>query len=187
MSSHPAIFLDRDGVIIENRSDYVRSWEDVELFPQALTALAGIRDTAYKIIIVTNQSGVGRGHILLTAAHDINERLVKEIEQAGGRVDAVFMCPHAPDAGCDCRKPKPGLLLQAAAELSLDLGRSIMIGDALTDLAAGRAAGVGQLILLRTGRGATQGQLPSAAHFQPYHTYDTLQDALSSLIDEPSP
>ena len=177
----PALFLDRDGVIIENCSNYVRSWADVELFPQALAALAAWRDSPYRIILVTNQSAVGRGHISRATAEAINDQLLDVIRESGGRVDAVFMCPHGPDDGCDCRKPRPGLLLQAAAALDIDLSRSVMIGDALSDVAAGRAAGVSQAILLRTGRGRDQEQLPAAAGLQPIPTYDTLADALAAL------
>lgn len=184
MATHPAIFLDRDGVIIENRPNYVRSWDDVKIYPQALTALAKIRDTPFKIVIVTNQSGIGRGLIAPEMATAINNRLVRQIERAGGRIDAVFLCPHAPDARCSCRKPEPGLLLQAAEQLAIDLSRSIMIGDALTDLEAGLAAGVAQVALLRTGRGAEQAQLPEANRFKPLRVYDSLASALADLIAE---
>jgi D-glycero-D-manno-heptose 1,7-bisphosphate phosphatase len=184
MTLQPALFLDRDGVIIENRANYVRSWDDVKFFPQALEALAFIRESPYKIIVVTNQSAVGRGIIPLSTANVINERLVKVIEAANGRIDAVFMCPHAPDEACSCRKPKPGLLLQAAEQFSIDLSRSIMIGDALSDLKAGQMAGVDQVALLRTGRGATQANLPEAACFQPLRVYDTLATALTALVPQ---
>jgi D-glycero-D-manno-heptose 1,7-bisphosphate phosphatase len=170
----PAIFLDRDGVIIENRPDYVRSWADVSIYPQALEALAALRDTPYKIIIVTNQSAVGRGLISLETANGINEQLVRAIEERHGRIDATYLCPHAPWEGCVCRKPRPGLLLQAAQEHNLDLSRSLMIGDALTDLEAGLAAGVSQVVLLRTGRGQAQAQLPEAIHFNPLFLFDDL-------------
>ncbi|MEJ2748805.1 MAG: HAD family hydrolase [Anaerolineae bacterium] len=183
MSQQPAIFLDRDGVIIENRPNYVRSWADVVIFEPAVAALARIRHAPYKIIIVTNQSAVGRGIISLETAWDINDRLVREIEKGNGRVDATYICPHAPDDNCDCRKPRPGLLLQAATDHQIDLSRSIMIGDALTDLAAGQAAHVAQTILLRTGRGSVQSQLPQATQFAPLCLYDTLADALSNVID----
>jgi D-glycero-D-manno-heptose 1,7-bisphosphate phosphatase len=178
----PAIFLDRDGVIIENRADYVRGWEDVSIFPQALQALAKASARPYKLVLVTNQSAVGRGLISLAAAEAINRRLVAQIENAGGRVDGIFMCPHAPEAGCDCRKPKPGLLLQAAEALDLDLGRSVMIGDALTDLMAGQGAGVGSLALVRTGLGAEQERLPKPDGLKAYQTYDTVTDALEDIL-----
>lgn len=181
----PAIFLDRDGVVIENCSNYVRSWADVELFPQALEALAAVRATPHRIVLVTNQSAVGRGIISREAAEAINEQLVDVIRRAGGRIDAVYMCPHGPSDGCDCRKPRPGLLLRAAADLNIDLPRSIMIGDALSDVEAGQAAGVGQSILLRTGRGRDQERLPAAAALPPFGVHDTLADALRACLDVP--
>jgi D-glycero-D-manno-heptose 1,7-bisphosphate phosphatase len=153
---HPAIFLDRDGVLIENRSDYVRDWSQVKIFPDAIRALSHSAVKNYKIVIVTNQSAIGRGLISLETAKDINGRLVDLIHHYGGQMDAVYMCPHKPDEGCNCRKPKPGLLLQAAKELSLDLRRSWMIGDAWSDVQAGQMAGVRQAILLKTGRGREQ-------------------------------
>lgn len=177
----PAIFLDRDGVIIENRSDYVRSWADVEVFPQALQALAALSRGPYLVVLVTNQSAVGRGHISAATAAGINDRLLEVIREAGGRVDAVYMCPHDPADGCACRKPRPGLLRRAAEELDLALERSVMIGDALTDIQAGQAAGVGRCVLLRTGRGRDQERLPEAAGLPPFTVYDDLLAALNSL------
>lgn len=152
----PAIFLDRDGVVNENRSDYVKSWEEVDLIPAAIKALALAAVLPYKFILVTNQSAVGRGIISRQTADDINEQLVDKIQRAGGRIDRVYICPHAPQDDCHCRKPLPGMLQTAARDLNLDLTRSVMIGDALSDIAAGRAAGVRQTILLLTGRGAAQ-------------------------------
>ncbi|MBI3176818.1 MAG: D-glycero-beta-D-manno-heptose 1,7-bisphosphate 7-phosphatase, partial [Chloroflexi bacterium] len=144
----PAIFLDRDGVIIENREAYVRSWQDVAFIPGALDALQGMAATAYAIVIVTNQSGVGRGMLSLETATALNARVVAEIVRAGGRVDGLYLCPHTPEDGCDCRKPRPGMLLQAARELGLDLTRSWMVGDALSDLQAGQAAGAQSVLVL---------------------------------------
>lgn len=183
LMNHPAIFLDRDGVIIENRSAYVRSWADVEIFPQAIDALAALHDSPYRIVLVTNQSAVGRGIITRETAEDINDRLLTVIHEAGGRADAVYMCPHGPDDNCDCRKPLPGLLLRAAADLNIDLSRSLMIGDALSDVQAGQAAGVERSILLRTGRGRDQEQLPAAVDLPPFSVFDSLADALNFLVN----
>jgi D-glycero-D-manno-heptose 1,7-bisphosphate phosphatase len=105
----PAIFLDRDGVIIENRPSYVRSWADVVILPLALEAMARIHASPFKIVIVTNQSAVGRGLLGLEEAWAINHHLQQVIEESGGRVDGLFMCPHSPEDHCNCRKPKPGL------------------------------------------------------------------------------
>lgn len=179
----PAIFLDRDGVIIENRDTYVRSWDDVYIYPQALQALAKFSKIPFHFVIVTNQSVVGRGIISKQDADAINIQLVKEIRLAGGRIDAVFMCPHAPSSDCSCRKPKPGLFYQAARALSLDLGNSIMVGDAFTDLIAAQVAGVGRLALVRTGRGNEQSKSIKAQFITPFSICDTLLDALYNLIE----
>jgi histidinol-phosphate phosphatase family protein len=127
----PAIFLDRDGVVIANHPDYVRSWADVSFIPRALETLATMAGSPYAIVIVTNQAGVGRGLIPLAEAVSINERVRDEIVRAGGRVDGLYLCPHTDADNCDCRKPRPGMLLRAARELRLDLSRSWMVGDAL--------------------------------------------------------
>ena len=126
----PAIFIDRDGVIIENRENYVRSWADVEILPEAVQALRLASSSKYKIVIVTNQSGIGKGLIPPDTARRINRRLLKIITNGGGRIDGVYVCPHTPDDHCACRKPKPGLLLTAAKDLAIELSQSIMIGDA---------------------------------------------------------
>jgi D-glycero-D-manno-heptose 1,7-bisphosphate phosphatase len=153
---HPAIFLDRDGVLIENRSDYVRDWSQVKIIPEAIHALSLTQARNYKIVIVTNQSAIGRGLVRPEKADEINRQLVNLIQHHGGQVDGVYVCPHKPDDDCFCRKPKPGLLLQAANELSLDLQRSCMIGDAWSDVQAGQRAGVLHKIILKTGRGTEQ-------------------------------
>jgi D-glycero-D-manno-heptose 1,7-bisphosphate phosphatase len=153
---YPAIFLDRDGVLIENRWDYVRDWSQVKIIPEAIHALSLTPIKKYKVIIVTNQSAVGRGLILLQTAHAINQRLVNLIRDQGGQIDGVYMCPHKPEDGCLCRKPLPGLFLQAAKDLPVDLQRSWMIGDAWSDVQAGEAAGMRGTILLKTGRGTEQ-------------------------------
>jgi len=180
----PAIFLDRDGVIIENRDDYVRSWSDVEFIPAALEALRDYRSSPFRIVLVTNQSAVGRGLISLDRAQKLNQRITTVVEQAGGRVDGTWMCPHAPNENCTCRKPQPGLLLQAATALNLDMSRSYMIGDALSDLNAGRAAGVREAMLVRTGRGSRQANLPEAALLQPFRIFDSLAEALNHISSQ---
>lgn len=178
----PAILLDRDGVLIENRSDYVRNWSQVKILPEAIRALTLSEIKNYKIVIVTNQSAVGRGLISLETANEINSRLVDLIHHHGGQVDGVFMCPHKPDDDCFCRKPKPGLLLQAAEELRLDLTRSWMIGDAWSDVLAGQTAGVRQSILLKTGRGGEQLLQPRPENVVNHLIFDNLALALDTIF-----
>ena len=179
---HPAIFLDRDGVLIENRADYVRDWSQVKLIPEAMNALSLAMARNYKIVIVTNQSAVGRGLILEATADEINRRLIDLIHHHGGQVDGIYMCPHKPGDDCFCRKPKPGLLLQATQELSLDLQRSWMIGDAWSDLQAGQRAGVRQTILLKTGRGAEQLLQPCPEEIGSHLIFDNLLVAFDAIF-----
>jgi D-glycero-D-manno-heptose 1,7-bisphosphate phosphatase len=178
----PAIFLDRDGVIIENRSDYVRDWSHVSIFPEAIHALSNSNLRNYKIVIVTNQSAVGRGIISLDTAKDINNRIINIIRNQNGRVDEAYICPHGPEDHCDCRKPKPGLLLQAARELSLDLRRSWMIGDAWSDIQAGQSAGVRGTIIVKTGRGTDQLSLPQPTNVMDYLVCGDLSQAMHTII-----
>lgn len=178
----PAIFLDRDGVILENRSDYIREWAHVDFIPGALRSLSHPGLTNYRVVIVTNQSAVGRGLLPLETALAINDRFMKLVHSRGGRLDGIYMCPHAPAERCSCRKPEPGLLLQAARELDLDLSRSWMVGDAWSDVQAGQAAGVQGLILLRTGRGAEQLAQPQPSGLQPPLVLDDLPAALEEIF-----
>ena len=178
---YPAVFLDRDGVIIKNRPTYVRTWDDVEILPDVLPALAQMTIRPYKIVIITNQSAVARGLISLRAAEKINQRLTDAIKKAGGRIDGIFMCPHKPDNNCECRKPRPGLIFQAADTLTLDLKRSILIGDALTDLQAGLNAGVGKIALVLTGRGLQQAKSVKVQQMKPFPIFDNLAQALDAL------
>lgn len=155
MTSRAAVFLDRDGVIIENRSDHIRSWEHVRFLPGSLDALRTLAATDLAVVLVTNQSAIGRGLLTPEEASHINDRLTERIVESGGRLDAVYMCPHDPAAGCDCRKPAPGMLLRAANEMALSLADSFLIGDARTDVEAARAAGVRPILVL-SGRGKAE-------------------------------
>jgi D-glycero-D-manno-heptose 1,7-bisphosphate phosphatase len=179
---NPAIFLDRDGVIIENVADYVRSWEDVKFLPGSLAALARLAGSIYKIVLVTNQSVVGRKILSLEQVWKINDQILGEVRRAGGRVDGVYICPHTPEEKCACRKPRPGLILQAAAELDIDLSRSFMLGDALSDLEAVRSAGVANNVLVRTGRGAVQAQLPGASTWMPLQVFERMETAVEAIL-----
>ncbi|NIP41338.1 MAG: HAD family hydrolase [Gammaproteobacteria bacterium] len=178
----PAIFLDRDGVIVENRPDYILSYSHVEYLPQAVEALITIRDLPYKIVIITNQSAVGRGLLPLEMAQQINQRIIDHLRSKGARIDASYLCPHSPADYCDCRKPKPGMLLQASEELDIDLGNSFMIGDALTDIQAGLNAGVGNPALVLTGRGADQIAREQVRSMPSFPVYADLRTAVYDLL-----
>ncbi len=147
-----AVFIDRDGVICRNRDDYVKSWEEFVFFPGALEALARLARLDLYIVVITNQSAINRGIVPAEVVQDINARMVRAIEAAGGRVDRVIYCPHRPDEHCNCRKPQPGMLLATANDLGVDLSQSHLVGDAETDIQAARAVGCRSFLVL-TGRG----------------------------------
>lgn len=177
-----AVFLDRDGVIIHNRDNYVRSWKDVEFYPFSLEALKALSQTEYQIIITTNQSAIGRGILTISQSDAINHRIIEEITNAGGRVDGVYTCPHCPEDHCLCRKPQPGLILDAAEERSIHLPSSIMIGDALTDIQAGFSAGINKLLMVKTGRGNEQSQRSQSANFPQFIVTDNLLSASAIVV-----
>lgn len=155
MKPRRAIFLDRDGVINVNRPDYVKSWDEFIFLPRVLDALRHIAPSEFIIVVITNQSTIGRGTTSEATVQAIHARMLAEVERAGGRIDAVYFCPHTPDDQCDCRKPQPGLYRRAARELNIDLTQSIVIGDAFADIAAAHAIGARPILVL-TGRGASQ-------------------------------
>ena len=148
----PAIFLDRDGVINENLPDHVRSWHAFRFLPGALTALRSLTALRVPLFVVTNQAAIARHLVTQECIEDIHQRMHAHIRQAGGEITEILYCPHDASAGCLCRKPAPGMLLAAATRFNLDLRRSVLIGDALTDVIAGQRAGC-STILVQTGRG----------------------------------
>ncbi len=145
------VFLDRDGVINRDSPDYVTSWDRFAFLPGALDAIAALTAAAIDVIVVTNQSALARGKMTPETLADIHQRLIREVRRGDGRVHAILHCPHHPDELCACRKPEPGLILQAQARFGLDLKQTVMIGDRATDVAAGRRAGCGATILVQSG------------------------------------
>jgi D-sedoheptulose 7-phosphate isomerase len=150
VASHlvPTIFLDRDGVINRNRDDYVKSWSEFAFLPGACRAIARLSHAGYRVFVVTNQACVGKGLTSLTAVDDIHRRMQEQVTLAGGRIEAILLCPHRADAGCACRKPNPGLLLRARDEYGVDLSSALFIGDSVSDIRTAAAAGVPALLVL---------------------------------------
>jgi len=180
-----AVFLDRDGVINENRDDYVKGWEEIRFLPGVFQALARLAATPFRIGLVTNQSAIGRGILTTEQVEEINRRLVEEIEAHGGRIDGVYYCPHRPDDGCDCRKPRPGLLLRAARELDLELDRSYLIGDAASDVEAAMAAGCRPILVL-SGLGQRQRLLVQQQGYDHVLVVRDLAEAVGLILSQPA-
>lgn len=168
MTLQRAVFLDRDGVINVDRG-YVHRVEDFGFVPGSDAAMARLQAAGWRLVVVTNQSGLARGLYSIDDYQRFTAHLHAQLEAVGVQLDAVLHCPHLPDASvpayrlaCDCRKPGPGMLLQAALELSLDLGDSVIVGDRLSDVQAGRAAGVGHCVLVRSGHALEAGDAQQA-------------------------
>jgi D-glycero-D-manno-heptose 1,7-bisphosphate phosphatase len=147
------VILDRDGTINEDRDDYVKSPEEWVALPGALEAIARLNHAGWHTVIATNQSGLARGLFDMAALNAIHARMNRELAALGGRIDAVFFCPHGPDDGCRCRKPLPGLFDMIAERYSVALGATHVVGDSLRDLQAGAQAG-SATHLVRTGKAA---------------------------------
>ena len=145
------LVLDRDGVINEDSDDFIRGLQDWQPIPGSLDAIAALSRAGYRVAIATNQSGLGRGLFTRQDLEDIHRHLRQAVERLGGKIAGIYYCPHLPDEGCDCRKPAPGMILRAAKEDSLDLRRSVLVGDKVSDIESGRAAGVGCCVLVLTG------------------------------------
>ncbi len=147
------IILDRDGVINYDSDEYIKSADEWLPIPGSLDAIARLNRAGYTVVVASNQSGVGRGLFDLATLHRIHDKMQREAARAGGKIDAIFFCPHKPEDNCECRKPKPGLLQDIAKEFSCYLNGVPAVGDSLRDVEAAQAVGA-LPILVRTGKGA---------------------------------
>jgi D-glycero-D-manno-heptose 1,7-bisphosphate phosphatase len=160
-----AVFLDRDGTLIEERG-YLARLEDLAVFPWTADALRLLHRAGFAIVVITNQAAIGRGIIDVPFLREVHATLDARLAAGGARIDRYYYCPHHPEAAleqyrqvCRCRKPGPALIEQACAEMGLDPGRSVMVGDRWLDVAAGQAAGT-RTVLVRTGHGAEEERQP---------------------------
>ena len=145
------IFLDRDGVINRDSAEYIKTWDEFEFLPGSLTALKKLTTAGYRIIVITNQSIIGRKWVTPETLQDIFNRMCTAIEAHGGRIHDIFFCPHTPDDGCDCRKPATGLIEQAARTHGIDVSATIMVGDSAKDIQCAHKAGCRAAVLVKTG------------------------------------
>ena len=143
LARRPSVILDRDGVLNRKppRADYVRRWEQFQWLPGAKEALSLLKNSGFRVVVVSNQAGIARGAMTEADLLEINRRMVREATLAGGTIDAIYYCPHNWEEGCECRKPAPGMLFQAQRDFNLDLSRTPFIGDDVRDAQAAEAAG----------------------------------------------
>lgn len=188
MPPRVALFLDRDGVIVEE-VHYLSDPAQLSLIPGSAEAISHLNRNGIPVIIVTNQSGIARGYYPPSRVDEIHGRLSSLLAVHGAHIDRYYYCPHHPTEGfgpylgsCECRKPRPGMLLKAAAELGLDLSRSYMVGDKLSDLEAGVNAGC-RAILVRTGCGRVVScSLNNAEELVNIHVADDLFEAVMFCV-----
>jgi len=157
------VILDRDGTINQDSDQYIKSPEEWKPIKGSMEAIARLTQAGYRLVVATNQSGIARGLFDMTTLNAIHDAMHRAVVQAGGRIDAIFFCPHAADSECDCRKPKPGMLLEIGRRFNVPLEEVHMVGDAARDLQAAATAGAKPVLVL-TGKGKkTQaaGNLPS--------------------------
>jgi len=146
------VILDRDGVINEDSDEFVKSPDEWHPIPGSLEAIAQLNQSGYRVVVATNQSGIGRELFDMQALNATHAKMHRALASVGGHIDAIFLCPHTSEDQCDCRKPKPGLLRQIADRFGIDLAGTPVVGDSKRDLEAGAALGC-KVILVRTGKG----------------------------------
>lgn len=174
------LVLDRDGVINADSPDYIKSPEEWHALPGSIEAIARASRAGFRIAVASNQSGVGRGLFDLDTLSAINDTMIDAVENAGGRIDLVVFCPHGPDEGCECRKPKAGLLRRIETELGTSLAGQWVIGDSQRDLEAARAVGA-QPVLVRTGNGR---ETETGVDPHEVKIFDDLSSAVESLLQQ---
>lgn len=177
------VILDRDGVINADSDEYIKSVDEFVPLPGSVEAIARLTSAGFRVAVATNQSGVARGLFDLPTLNAMHDKLRDLVAQKGGQVDEIVFCPHGPADGCDCRKPKPGLLLQLAHKYGIELSGVPVIGDSLRDLQSALAVDA-QPILVRTGKGErTLAQLTMVPELSDVPVYEDLSAAADALIE----
>ncbi len=182
------VFLDRDGVINQDSPDYIKSWSEVRFIPGSLSGIRRLNEAGYTVIVITNQSAVHRGLIPLHELERIHRGMQEAAAAEGGRIAAVFFCPHLPDEGCPCRKPRPGLIRAAQAAYAIDMEQSVMVGDSARDIECARRAGCGRAVLVETGNGREACEELARKGIRPDRTAPDLAAAAEWIISRnPAP
>jgi len=178
------IFLDRDGVINKNLdNDYVKSWAEFEFLANAKRAISRLTQNGYEIIVITNQAGVNKNLVSADMVEEIHCRMIDEISAAGGIIKKIYYCPHRQDENCECRKPKPGMLLQASQDYDIELDKAYLVGDSMRDIEAGASVGC-KTILVVTGHGAKQISQRTTWKIQPDYIVEDLSSAVDIIINK---
>ena len=180
------VFLDRDGVINRDSPDYIKSWEEFEFLPKSIEAIRLLNLNGFATIIITNQSVINRNMVSREGLEYIHALMKKEIKSGGGDIKDIFYCPHIPEDGCDCRKPEPGLILQAQKKYQIDLLDSVMVGDNAKDIECARRAGCGLRVLVKSGNISNAEKILSEKKISPDYVALDLYDAVNWITSQKS-
>lgn len=175
------IILDRDGVINHDSDAFIKSADEWVPIEGSLDAIAKLNHNGYTVIIASNQSGLARGYFDIDALTAIHKKMEDMLEKIGGRIDAIFYCPHGPDDGCECRKPRPGMLLDIGQRFNVSLKEVMFIGDSMTDIKAAYNAHANAM-LVRTGKGAKAEKILLTESNLSVPVYDDLSSAVDALL-----
>lgn len=176
------VFIDRDGVINRDSPDYIKGWSEFEFLPGSLRALNRLTQKGFTIIVITNQSALNRRMMSRKDLDCIHSNMRSAVTANGGKISAIFFCPHTPDDHCSCRKPKPGLIHQAQSRYALDLESAYMVGDSAKDIECAQNAGCGYAVLVRTGNGAEAETILTQKKISPDYVAADLDDAATWII-----
>ena len=177
------IILDRDGVINQDSDDYIKSPDEWIPIPGSLDAIARLNHAGYSVAIASNQSGIARGYFSLETLAAMNVKMNELLSQLGGRIDAMFFCPHGPKDGCDCRKPRPGMLTDIGNRFQAELGDVMFVGDNINDVKAAKAAGA-KPVLVRTGKGEQTVGILAEHRLNGIPVYDDLAGLVNTLLED---
>lgn len=172
-------FLDRDGTVIAEK-DFIKTPDEIEFIPGSIDAIRILRDLGYKIIVISNQSGIGRGILTIEMAAKVNESFLARLKSENAEIDALYFCPHRPEDNCDCRKPRTGLIKKAVEEQKLDLKDAVVIGDKLSDVELGKKLGA-KTVLVLTGYGKKEAEKANISQIKPDFISDDLYKAVNWL------
>jgi D-glycero-D-manno-heptose 1,7-bisphosphate phosphatase len=177
------VFLDRDGVINFDSSNYIKSWSEFKFIPRSIEAIKELTLKGFNVIVITNQSVINRKMVSGKGLEHIHASMKNEVKSGAGLIKDIFFCPHIPEDDCDCRKPRPGLIFNAQKAYSIDLKDAVMVGDSAKDIECARNAGCGKAVLVKTGNGARAEKTLAEKKIFPDHIAQDLYEAVQWIVD----
>jgi D-glycero-D-manno-heptose 1,7-bisphosphate phosphatase len=177
------VFLDRDGVINFDSSNYIKSWSEFKFIPRSIEAIKELTLKGFNVIVITNQSVINRKMVSGKGLEHIHASMKNEVKSGAGLIKDIFFCPHIPEDDCDCRKPRPGLIFNAQKAYSIDLKDAVMVGDSAKDIECARNAGCGKAVLVKTGNGARAEKTLAEKKIYPDHIAQDLYEAVQWIVD----